>query len=204
MSVRSLAKLALVLACSGLCGCVSLFPKSQPSQLYRFGGPSAVASPSTPAPNAVVVAVGAVVFPDDAATDRILTTDGEQAAYIRGARWVSPAPVLFQEALARAFEAPGAPRLVPSTAIARAALVLNLQVQAFETRYDQGPKAAPDVVVQVRAQLFRTDGRILVSDQILTSTARASDNRMGPIVRAYDQAVADVLAKLVDLARQAA
>lgn len=201
-AVRRLARLALALTLVGLTGCVSLFPKANPSQLYRFGESSA-APPVTPAPAAPVIAQGGVSFPDDASTDRILTTDGQEAAYIKGARWISPAPVLFEEALTRAFEAAGAPRLVPTVGAARAAFVLNLQIQVFETRYDQGPSAAPEVVVQLRAEVLRADDRSLVVDQILTSTARASENRMGPIVQAYDRAVAEVLTKVVDLARQA-
>ncbi len=201
---RLSAKLGLIAACVALCGCVSLFPKAKPSQLYRFGAPeAAAAAPVLPPPGARVIAQGPLAFPDDAAGDRLLTVTGDEAAYIADARWVSPAPVLFDEALVRAFEAAGGPRLVPSAAAARPSLILSLAVQTFETRYDQGPTAPPQVVVELRAQLIRPEDRSVVSDQLLTSAKRASDNRVGPIVQAYDEAVAEVLTKLTASVAQA-
>jgi cholesterol transport system auxiliary component len=189
-------------ACLALAGCISVFPKTTPAQLYRFGPASATAAPGPSA--GAVVARGRVDFQDSAATDRILTVTGSQAAYIAGARWVSPAPVLFEESLAQAFQTPGGPRFAGVNGGLRAQVLLDLDVQSFETRYDHGQASAPEVVVQVRAVLVRTADRTVLADQVFTSAKRAGDNRMGPIVQAYDEAVQDVLSNLVAWTARAA
>lgn len=202
---RSFARLAPVAAaCLALAGCISVFPKTTPAQLYRFGLASPPAAAAEPAASAVAIARGRVAFEDAAATDRILTVTGREAAYIAGARWVSPAPVLFEESLAQAFQRPGGPRFAGVNGALRAQVQLDLDVQSFETRYDQGQSAAPEVVVQVRAVLVRAADRTVLADQVFTAAKRAGDNRMGPIVQAYDEAVAEVLARLVDFTSHAA
>lgn len=197
---RALSAVVIVLAAASLGGCISVLPKSKPAQLYRFGAPElAAAAPATVAAPASGPAIGrgAVLFEAGAATDRILTVTGHDAAYIEGARWIAPAQVLFDEALTRAFQAPGAAPLADRAASGRAAISLNLDVQAFEARYDNGPESAPEVLIQVRAVLVRNNDRAVLAEQLITSTQRASDNRVGPIVAAFDAGVKDVLGKLV-------
>ena len=198
MSGSRPARLALAaIACLALGGCISLFPKTKPAQLYRFDGDPLQASAVMPPASARVIARGDLRFETAASADRMLTVTGSDTAYIAGARWVSPAPVLFEESLIRAFESGGGPRLAEGGSTVHATEVLNLDVQTFDTRYDQGEKAAPQVVVQVRAQLLRATDRTVIGEQLFTSTQRAEDNRVGPIVQAYDAAVHDVLGKLV-------
>jgi cholesterol transport system auxiliary component len=201
-----LRPLALAAVALSLAGCVSLLPKAKPAQLYRFGYAQAVTPASAPGgpPAQAVLEKGQVSFDAGAATDRILTVEGDSAAYIAGARWISPAPVLFDEALARAFQAPGAPAMAVRGALGHPPYVLNLDVQTFEARYDQGPAAPPEAVVQIRAVLLRGDTRTVVADQLITSQVRAGDNRIGPIVTAYDGAVQDALGKLTTWVGQAA
>ena len=194
----SFAKAALAaVVCLTLGGCISLLPKVKPVQLYRFGAATAPAAAVSPAP-ALTIVRGNIDFDSAAATDRILTVEGADAAYIAGGRWVSPAPVLFQEALMRAFQAaPGPARLVGRTRLSRASLVLNLDVQAFEARYDHGRDKAPLVAIQVHAVLLgREDGQP-VGEKTFTATARAGDNRIGAIVDAYDQALNALFADLI-------
>ncbi len=191
-------------ACLVLAGCISVFPKANPSQLYRFGFVSPPASAEASSAGGPVVGRGRVVFQEAAATDRILTVSGHEAAYIASARWVSPAPVLFDEALARAFLAPGGPRFAGVGGGLRAPVVLDLDVQSFEARYDQGLSAPPEVVVQLHAVLIRTEDHAIIADQVFTASKRAADNRMGPIVQAYDDAVQEVLSNLATWTAHAA
>lgn len=197
----SFAKAALAAAvCLVLGGCVSLWPKAKPVQLYRFSAAApAVSTAAAPTRPALTIARGNIDFDSAAATDRILTMQGSDAAYIAGGRWVSPAPVLFQEALMRAFQtAPSAPRLVDRSGVGRASLMLNLDVQAFEARYDHGRGEAPLIAVQVRAVLLgREDGQA-VGEKTFTAEVRASDNRIGAIVDAYDQALGALFTDLID------
>lgn len=204
MSASTPVRLVLaVVACLALGGCISLFPKTKPAQLYRFDGAPVQADAALPAASAPVIQRGAMSFSSAASGDKILTVTGSDTAYIAGARWISPAPVLFEEAMVRAFEASGGPRLAEGGAALRAPTVLNIDVQAFEAHYDQGPNAPPQVVVQVRAVLVRVSDRTVISDRLFTSQQTASENRVGPIVEAYNAAVHDVLTKLVGWAAQA-
>lgn len=196
--------LTIVLVALSASACVSLLPKSDPVQLYRFD-----VEPVAGQPPAAGAQVGLLKpparFTQAAAGDRMLTVTGGQAAYIAAARWVAPASVLFDEAVARGFDGnPGAARLVTRGEIARADLALRLDVRSFETVYDQGPQAAPQVMVEVRAVLTRQADRSLVSERIFRQPVRAGDNRVAAIVSAYDQAVTAVVGDLVAWTNQAA
>ncbi len=188
---------ATLVLCALLGGCISLIPKSKPAQLYRFTA-SPAAAPTGPAQGAPVLAQGALAFETAAATDRILTVSGPQISYLAGARWAAPAPTLFQEALDRAFEAVSSPRLAARGSGVDAAARLDLDVQAFEARYDQGLDAAPLVVVRLSATIVRPGQRVVAGQHVFEVEARASDNRVGAIVDAYQTAVRGVLGKLVD------
>ena len=195
---RPIARLVLVaVACILASGCVSLFPKGPAAQLYRFGaeGP---ATPAAAPPSQLVIAHGPVDFDSAAATDRILTITGQDAAYIEASRWIAPAPVLFEEALERQFQrTPGAPRLVARGTLLRAPLAMSLDVQTFEARYDHGADGSPTVRVAMHVTVFRTDDRTVAGETLIISDKPAGDNRVGAIVQAYDLAVQDVLAQLI-------
>lgn len=194
--MRRLAVAALAVAALGLSGCISLFPKSEPAQLYRLDARTAPGAPAAgPAFGVLRLSTG---FPRASAGDRILTVGpGGEAAYIAGARWVSPAAVMFDELTAQAFQGAGRARLITRGEVARADLTLKLDVQAFEAVYDNGPKAAPKVVVTVRGVMTDSQTRALLGDRLFTAEVRAADNRVSAIVPAYDRALGQVLGELV-------
>ena len=192
--VRGFAVTAIAVA---LAGCISLFPKAEPAALYRFGNEPVAPASKGPAGALLGVFKTPTVFTRASAGDRILTFTGGEAAYIAGARWVSPASVLFDEAVSRAFEAdPGRARLIGRGEVAKSDLILRLEVRSFETIYTNGPKAAPEVLVQVRGVLNRSSDRVLVGDRVFEARIKASDNRVGPIVEAYDSATGQVLGEV--------
>jgi cholesterol transport system auxiliary component len=194
--IRPLLRLAATGACAlALSGCISLLPKSKPAQLYRFGAAPAAAAPAPAAPNAVAVFRTNGSFQGEAADDRILTVTGGKAAYIAESRWVAPAEILFNEAVANAFDASPV-RLIARGQQGRFAYALRTDVRSFETRYDHGANAAPTIVVRLHAALTRTD-QSSVGEQDFEARVPAADNRVGEIVAAYSKAVADVVGKLV-------
>lgn len=182
-------------------GCISLLPKTEPAQLYRFGSAQGQVRP--PPPAAVAVFWSGGVFQREAADDRILTIRDQHAAYIADTRWVAPAQVLFEQAVFDAFEAKSQRvRLVARGTPATTDSVLRLDVRNFETRYDAGPRAAPTVLVRVHAVLSRRD-HSAVLDRVFEARAPASDNRVRAIVAAYDQAVRQVLDQIIAWSDQA-
>lgn len=194
-----LAAVALSAAAVALAGCISLFPKSDPSHLYRFGGQAAeVAGPAAPAASRVGFLRPAATFSRASASDQILAITGEQVAYIGQARWVSPASTLFDEAVAKAFDANVGPaRLVTRGEFGKAAYTLRLDVRNFEAIYDQGEKAAPQVLIRVRGTITRNADRTVVAERIFEQSQRAGDNRVTAIVAAFDSGVGQFTSELV-------
>ena len=190
----TLKVIGVVAVALALSGCISLLPKSKPSQLYRFGQPVAEASAKT---GTVGVFQANGLFPNEAASDRILTVDGGKAAYIAQSRWIAPASVLWSEAVQSAFDADtGRVRLNVRGQAAKSEYVLRLDVRSFEARYEGGTGSAPTVVVRVRGVMSKTD-MSKVTEQVFEVKTHASDNRVGAIVAAYDKAVVDILGKIV-------
>jgi len=195
-------RIASLMAALGLAvtlgGCVTLFPKSKPAQLYRFGeGMTAqtLASPaSAMAPVGLHLSTG---FTRAAEGDRLLTVSDSQTAYIAQSRWVAPASVLFDEAAARAFETAGAPfHLLRRGDVGMAPFTLRLDVETFEADYGPAWSGSPTVVVRVRALLTGPPGHAPAA-QVFESRQPAEENRVGAIVRAYDAATSQALGQVV-------
>ena len=193
----ALRSLTIAVTAVALTGCISLFPKSKPAGLYRFGHVAAESSrPATEKSFGVFKAP--TVFTRAAMSDRLLSVTNGEAAYISDARWVSPAIVLFDEAVARAFEDENSHvRLVTRGEALKAPMALRLEVRSFETDYVDGPKAPPEVLVEIRAVATRSSDRALLGDQVFVARVKAADNRLSAIVPAYDQAVGKVLTDIV-------
>jgi cholesterol transport system auxiliary component len=199
----------LGLAALSLSACVTVFPKTKPAQTYRFDGAVAAdkdkraeAPAPTGGPKFAVLRAGGS-FNRAASSDRLLAVNGEKTEYVAEARWISPAISLFDEALAKAFDANTGPaRLITRGEAAKADYSLRVDVRSFEARYDHGPRAAPLVVVALRASLTRPD-RTLVGQEMFESQVRAGDNRVSEIVQAFSLATGEVLAKLVAFTNQA-
>ncbi len=198
MSLKTVLKsLAVVSVAVGLAGCVSLFPKAKPAQMYRFG---VAAAPSTAvAPTGARIARTPTAFTLPAAGDRMLTVNGQEIAYIAEARWVAPAALMFDDAVERAFDGrPTGPRLITRGDLQTADVALRLDVDTFEARYLGGMEAAPTVVVSMRATLVRSRDRTVLGEKVFTAQKRAVDNRVGPIAEAYDEAVQESIGGMVD------
>ena len=191
---------AVALAAVLLAGCISLFPKAKPVQLYRFGVQPEAGAERVPRAREGTFVVRAVTssFDRASASDRILTVNGDRTAYIAGARWVISATSLFDAAVTNAFDAHGgSARLLAPGERARADYTLKLDVRSFEARYDGGPEAAPTVVVEVYAGLNSSSDPAKDSDRIFQVKVPAAENRVGAITSAFDQATGKVLGELV-------
>ena len=194
----SRARLLSLLALSGaaLAGCVSLFPKQVPAQMYRFDArttpPVATADD---APRAEVIAPPVVVA-RAAATDRILAVTGQETAYVAAARWISPAAVLWDETVRRAFAARAARvRLLTRNELSGGQAFLRLDVPEFEVRY-AAPGAAPSARVTLHAMFSHRNGTFS-AEHTFTADAPAGADRVSAIVDAFDAGVEQVVAAAV-------
>lgn len=119
-----------------------------------------------------------------------LQRSAETMDYYAHSAWQDRAPVLVRRALIEAFERSGKISAVArDTEGVRADYLLQSDLRAFEARYNSA-NGAPDVVVEIAAQLLRTPGRKIAATVRVRKTARASANSVPAVVAAFDQALA--------------
>ena len=192
--IRTLA-LAAVAAAVSLSGC-ALLSSPDPVQMYRFGDPAGTATTSVASP--VAVKLRALEMPQASSGDRLLGVTGAEAAYIGGARWVSPAAMLYSDALEASFASQArAVRLIGRRELTPTTRLLDVDVRAFETRYEYAG-ALPTVVITARARMLRFPERTVVAEQTFTVSQPATQNRVSSIVEAYDVATRDVNTQIVN------
>jgi cholesterol transport system auxiliary component len=188
-----------------LAGCVSVLPDAGPApEIYRLSSASAPVTRASAAPDSagregVTVMVSEPVAPRALSTDRVaVVMNGDHLSYAAGARWNERAPRVVQERILSAFEAD--PRVAaavrPEDAVT-SRYELRLDLLRFDAVYDNGPTAAPNVFVEMRAKLIDRATRQLLDTTRLTTTQRAEQNRMGAIIDAFDGAMDEVGARLV-------
>lgn len=179
-----------------LSGC-ALLSSPDPVQLYRFGGP-VQGEARAPVAQPIPMGLRRIEMPQASRTDRIVGVTGSEVAYIKGARWVAPADALYTEALENAFAARAQRvRLVGPRELTTAQRSLDVDMRAFEARYD-APGAAPSVVIAARAQILSRQDRSVVAERAFSVTRPAAANRVSSIVEAFEAATADINAQIVD------
>jgi cholesterol transport system auxiliary component len=195
--IRStLTRLSAVAAAAALLGGCALLSSPDPVQTYRFGTTASAASPNV---GTTLSALGLrrVEFPEAVEGDRLLGVTGTETAYIKGARWVSPAADLYMESLENAFAAQATRvRLVGPREVVRTGRSLDIDIRAFEARYD-APGAAPTIVITARARITALPDRAVSAERMFTVEQPAGENRVGAIVAAFDTASRDLNTQIV-------
>lgn len=187
--------LAATVALMTLSAC-ALLSTPDPVQTYRFGG--GVAAPSAAAvASPVQVTLRRVEFPEAVEGDKLLGVTGTEAAYIAGARWVSPAADLYMESIENAFAAQATRvRLIGARELTRGQRSLDIDVRSFEARYD-APGATPTIVVTARARMLVLPERTVSAERVFTVEQPATANRVSAIVEAFDLATRDINTQIV-------
>lgn len=195
----ALAALFVLLACSGCVG--NLLSGGKPDTLYRLdlSASQALSNEAQSARTGVVLLP--VSFAPQVEGDRLLTTRGAQASYIKGARWVTAAEGLFTQALDQSFrQRSGTVMLTSPRQPAGASFALQVTVDHYEADY--GPSGAqdtsPTIIVEGQAKLYRLADRAVIATLPLRSSRQAEGNRVSMIVDAFSRATLDVAASVVD------
>jgi cholesterol transport system auxiliary component len=187
-------------------GCGGLLGGGGSADMYRFGSLPVADTQSAPpeAARPVLVLFVGSNFEGAVDSDRILTVTGSQAAYVAGARWISPASELFDAATIRAFEqrAPSA-RLVRLRGSPLPEYALGVDVRRFEADYVAGAEAPPEIVIEARVRLMRWSDRTLIAEFPVVSREPAMENRVATIVDGFDRGTATVVARIADLTQEA-
>ena len=195
--IRSTIKFAAATAGAMVLASCALLSTPDPVQTYRFGGPAAAAASTDGQAALRPVNLRRVEFPEAVEGDKILGVTGTETAYIAGARWVSPAADLYMESLENAFSAQATRvRIIGPRELSRGERSLNVDMRAFEARYD-APGAAPTVVVTARARLLAMPDRTVAAERTFTVQQPAAANRVSAIVEAFDIATRDLNTQIV-------
>lgn len=187
-------------AAAALSGC-ALLSSPDPVQTYRFGELAGEAATTAVPLTAPAVSLRRVEFPQAARLDRLLAVNGTETTPIKGVRWIAPAPDLYMESVENAFASRATRvRLIGAREQVAAATALDIDMRAFEARYDYAG-AAPTVVLSARARLVG-ENRTTMAEQTFTVRQPAGDNRISAIVPAYDAAVRDLNEQIVTWTEQ--
>ncbi len=190
--IRPLAATAALMALSAC----ALLSTPDPVQTYRFGGTAAATSAAVVA-SPVQVTLRRVEFPESVKGDKLLGVTGTEAAYIAGARWVSPASDLYMESIENAFAAQATRvRLIGPRELTRGQRSLDIDIRSFEARYD-APGATPTIVVTARARMLVLPERTVSAERLFTVEQPATANRVSSIVEAFDLATRDLNTQIV-------
>ncbi|AHE53568.1 hypothetical protein NX02_09235 [Sphingomonas sanxanigenens DSM 19645 = NX02] len=198
--------MVLLLGASLLGSCGSLLGGGRRDDLFRFGVVERADAPSAryPVPRRTLTLLRSRFAPEIEG-DRILTTRGERALYIKDARWVASVPDLFAQTLERQFEtrAPGIRLAAPRNA-AGASQALQVTVDRFEARYhgEGDQKAPPTVLVAGGMTLFDLDDRQPVASCRLSVEEPAMTNSTTGIVAAFNRAAVRYAASIADRSAQ--
>jgi cholesterol transport system auxiliary component len=180
-------------------GCAN-FHSDQPAlQVYALEPAfAAPAAPDAAAPTLQVLRPLAAPGLDTA--EIALARGGQRLDYYAGSRWPGPLPDLLQSLTIEALRASGKFRSVqPDSSAFAADLVLQLEILRCQAVYaGDGP---PSVQVQLLATVGRRSERAILATVSAESTVPAADNRMQPVVAAFQAAVG---AALKDLASHVA
>ena len=189
MSQYALGALAAVILMATP-GCISLLPESEPVSLYRLNG--LVEDEQAPSANAQTIVIERITAPRGLAVDKVALLREGELAYMAGAAWISPAPVLVQDRILDVLQSE-TPELTPARTEdgVDARYRLQIELRRFEAEYDQGVSNAPLIQMRVMARLIDRETRTLAAARRFDTSVRASDNRQSALVAAFSEATND-------------
>ena len=178
------------------CGCASFHSNQPAMQAYQLDPGFAAAAPAAPEAAAPTLQVlRPLAAPGLDTAEIALTRDGQRLDYYAASRWPAPLPELMQSLAVEALRASGKFRSVqPDSSAFSADLMLQLEVRRCQAVYSgDGP---PTVHVQLLATLGRRNERAILATVPADSAVAAADNRMQPVVAAFQSAVGAALRDL--------
>lgn len=189
--------LSIMLLAAGCSG--GLHSDGPPVQIYVLRATGSVQPANTGSSTGPTVQLPHPSADPGLATELIpLVRSDRRMDYYAGSRWAAELPDVI-ETLAidtlRASGAWGAVHESPSPFISE--YVLQIDIRRFEADYTDGG-VAPKVHVVLDCTLARRVGRELVANFVAEGAAEASENRLGPVVAAFEQAANTALATLAE------
>ena len=194
-----LTRLALLATGLTLISACTIFPESEPLDVYRLPAAQAPASPASPATQPWSLRLNKLQASEALNRPTIaVIPQGDVISSYKASRWSDPAPVLLRNRLLDGFQRDGRVTLLSTDdSNFQADLELGGNLQAFQTEY-QDTQAS--VVVRLDALLVRGyDQRILASRRF-EERQPLNDVKVPAVVAGFGQASDRLTAKVVDWA----
>ncbi len=180
-----------------LSGCLGMLIGGKPNRLYRFGAPVVTPTVAPPAPSRLVV-LSPTIFASDVAGARVLTVEGQETSYLKGVRWVSPAPLLFDGALKAGFAARAPWLALAAQREKPGGDSLQVSIDRFEASYAGGPGTGPVIRLTGSAVLIDGTSSERIATLSLSEAQPAANDRVEAVVKAFDAAVGRAVGQVAD------
>lgn len=181
---RCLGRVCLALVATGLSAC-SVLPESPPLDIYRLAPSSVGASRGEPVDISLRVARPSA-SELLSSTRIVVIPDGNRLSVYEGARWSSPAPILWRDHLLDAFHNDGRiARLSSSAERLQAEVELGGVLRAFQTEYRAGE---PEVVIRLDAHLAGAPGKRIIASRRFVVREEVNGDQVPAVVDAFGRA----------------
>jgi len=190
---------ALVLSATGLTltACFNVLPEPDPANsIYRLSSNLERSEYKVSAP---IVRIETPSADRLVATRRIVVSpDANRLAVASGAEWADSLPKLIQKSLVETLAArPDIVGVIPRVG-AKSDYRIHINVDKFEARFDNGPEAAPMIIVAYTATFAQAGSRDLLGTRQFKTTQRANGFAVSDIVAAMNAANNSNLDDLAD------
>lgn len=175
----------------------SVFPQSQPLDIYRLPPPSIGDGQAAPADVSLRIARPAAG--DVLSSSRIAVVPGaNRLSVYEGVRWSSPVPALWRDYLLDAFHNDGRiGRLSSADEGLQADFELGGALGAFQAEYREG---SPTVVIRFDARLVDTANRRILASRRFAATAQVTGEQVPEVVGAFGRAGDELAEELIEWA----
>lgn len=194
MIFRNLILMGLALSLSA---CLSLLPGSNSAPtLYRLDSNFAPVAQSSAAELVRVDRPSAPKILN--VSDIVVSMDSGTLSVVANAAWAESIPSLIQSSLVEALATSPSFIGLTSSSGATTQTRLNLAVQNFEAKFDNGKKSAPLVIVSYRVTYTNIKDRKLLGTYVVERTQRAESINVSSIVSATETANKAVMLDIVN------
>lgn len=191
---RHLWPLLLWVTVAGLSAC-SVLPRPAPQDIYRLPPSSIATSQGESVDRALRIARPSAN--DLIGSSRIVVVpEGNRLSVYEGARWSSPAPILWRDQMLEAFHNDGRiARLIRADDRIEADIELGGSLRAFQVEYREGQ---PEVVILFDARLVDSARRRILANRRFAVREAVAGQQVPAVVEAFGRAGDALAGELIE------
>lgn len=179
-----------------LAGCGGLRSSAPPTQMYILRAKPAPAA-SEAVSTGTTLQLARLTTDPGLGSDRIVLVQSDhRMSFYNASRWASELPELMETLAVATLRASGSWDAVYAWPTSFGSdFLLQIAIRRFEADYTGGG-GNPVIQVRLDCTVIRRAGRDHVANFVVEASAQASENRMGAVVSAFEQATNEALAQV--------